>query len=45
MFSIIHREKDIRELTKQRDLAQSKVEDLLHMVGKDQISGKVVSIL
>ncbi|RZB74127.1 Kinesin-like protein KIN-7E isoform G [Glycine soja] len=33
-------EKEIRELTKQRDLAQSRVEDLLRMVGKDQISGK-----
>jgi len=38
-------EKEIRELTKQRDLAQSRVEDLLRMVGKEQISGKVVSIL
>ncbi|KAL2988886.1 hypothetical protein AAZX31_11G108900 [Glycine max] len=33
-------EKEIRELTKQRDLAQSRVEDLLRMVGKEQISGK-----
>ncbi|XP_027353683.1 kinesin-like protein KIN-7E isoform X2 [Abrus precatorius] len=32
-------EKEIRELTKQRDLAQSRVEDLLRMVGKEQISG------
>jgi len=37
-------EKEIRELTKQRDLAQSRVEDLLRMVGKEQISGKVVYI-
>jgi len=37
-------EKEIRELTKQRDLAQSRVEDLLRMVGKGQISGKVVYI-
>ncbi|RDX90579.1 Kinesin-like protein KIN-7E, partial [Mucuna pruriens] len=33
-------EKEIRELTKQRDLAQSRVEDLLRVVGKEQISGK-----
>ncbi|KOM50949.1 hypothetical protein LR48_Vigan08g177600 [Vigna angularis] len=33
-------EKEIRELTKQRDLAQSRVEDLLRMVGKEQISEK-----
>ncbi|XP_019451000.1 PREDICTED: kinesin-like protein KIN-7E [Lupinus angustifolius] len=33
-------EKEIRELTKQRDLAQSKVEDLLRRVEKDQISRK-----
>ncbi|KAJ0009826.1 hypothetical protein Pint_34806 [Pistacia integerrima] len=29
-------EKEIKELTKQRDLAQSRVEDLLRMVGHDQ---------
>ncbi|PON99903.1 Kinesin-like protein [Trema orientale] len=29
-------EKEIRELTKQRDLAQSRVQDLLQMVGNDQ---------
>ncbi|TKY67629.1 Kinesin protein NACK1 [Spatholobus suberectus] len=33
-------EKEIKELTKQRDLAQSRVEDLLRMVAKEQISGK-----
>lgn len=33
--------KEIRELTKQRDLAQSRVEDLLRMVGNDDVSGKV----
>ncbi|CAJ1933637.1 unnamed protein product [Sphenostylis stenocarpa] len=33
-------EKEIRELTKQRDLAQSRVEDLLRIVGKEQISRK-----
>ncbi|KAA0033760.1 kinesin-like protein NACK2 [Cucumis melo var. makuwa] len=32
--------KEIRELTKQRDLAQSRVEDLLRMVGNDDVSGK-----
>ncbi|XP_057456498.1 kinesin-like protein KIN-7E [Lotus japonicus] len=31
-------EKEIRELTEQRDLAQSRIEDLLRMVGKEQIS-------
>ncbi|KAL5855975.1 hypothetical protein ACOSQ4_005777 [Xanthoceras sorbifolium] len=31
-------EKEIRELTKQRDLAQSRVEDLLRMVGRGQDS-------
>ncbi|KAJ6766000.1 CENTROMERE PROTEIN E [Salix purpurea] len=33
-------EKEIKELTKQRDLAQSRVEDLLRMVGNDQKSRK-----
>ncbi|KAJ1440926.1 P-loop containing nucleoside triphosphate hydrolase [Sesbania bispinosa] len=33
-------EREMRELTKQRDLAQSRVEDLLRMVAKEQISGK-----
>ncbi|CAL0304261.1 unnamed protein product [Lupinus luteus] len=33
-------EKEIRELTKQRDLAQSKVEELLRRIEKDQISRK-----
>ncbi|CAK9315931.1 unnamed protein product [Citrullus colocynthis] len=32
--------KEIRELTKQRDLAQSRVEDLLRMVGHDDVSRK-----
>ncbi|CAK7329604.1 unnamed protein product [Dovyalis caffra] len=31
-------EKEIRELTKQRDLAQSRVEDLLQVIGNDQNS-------
>lgn len=34
-------EKEIRELTKQRDLAQSRVEDLLRMVENDQDSRQV----
>ncbi|TKY75440.1 Kinesin protein NACK1 [Spatholobus suberectus] len=33
-------EKEIRELIKQRDIAQSRVEDLLRMVGNDQKSRK-----
>ncbi|KAL2346083.1 hypothetical protein Fmac_000083 [Flemingia macrophylla] len=33
-------EREIRELIKQRDLAQSRVEDLLRMVGNDQKSSK-----
>lgn len=38
-------EKEIRELTKQRDLAQSRIEDLLRMVGHGQDSRKEVSIV
>lgn len=37
-------DKEIRELTKQRDLAESRIEDLLRMVGKEQISKKVIHI-
>lgn len=37
-------EREIRELTKQRDLAQSRVEDLLRMVGCDQDSRQEVYI-
>ncbi|KAK9000413.1 hypothetical protein V6N11_080915 [Hibiscus sabdariffa] len=37
-------EKDIRELTKQRDLAQSRVEDLLRVIGNDQNSGQSARI-
>ncbi|CAJ2679387.1 unnamed protein product [Trifolium pratense] len=33
-------DKEIRELTKQRDLAESRIEDLLLMVGKEQASKK-----
>lgn len=33
-------EKKIRELTKQRDLAQSRVEDLLQLIGNDQSPNK-----
>ncbi|KAL5563125.1 hypothetical protein UlMin_032872 [Ulmus minor] len=36
-------EKEIRELSKQRDLAQSRVEDLLRMIGNDQNSGQVTN--
>ncbi|KAJ4838094.1 hypothetical protein Tsubulata_022157 [Turnera subulata] len=35
-------EKEIRELTKQRDLAESRVQDLLQMIGNDQSSRKRV---
>lgn len=41
---IFQMEKEIRELKKQRDLAQSRVEDLLRMVGNDQKSTKVIFI-
>lgn len=41
---IIQMEKQIRELTKQRDLAQSRVEDLQRIVEKEQISKKVIPI-
>ncbi|KAG7022259.1 Kinesin-like protein KIN-7F, partial [Cucurbita argyrosperma subsp. argyrosperma] len=34
--------KENRELTKQRDLAHSRIEDLLRMVGHDDASGKVI---
>ncbi|XP_022970405.1 kinesin-like protein KIN-7F isoform X3 [Cucurbita maxima] len=34
--------KENRELTKQRDLAQSRIEDLLRMVGHDDASRKVI---
>lgn len=37
-------EKEIRELTKQRDLAQSRVEDLLLMIGNDETSSKQVGL-
>lgn len=42
--SIIQMEKEIRDLTEQRDLAQSRIEDLLRMVGKEQISRDVIPI-
>lgn len=35
-------EKEIRELNKQRDLAQSRVEDLLRVIGNYQKSRKEV---
>ena len=34
-------EKEIRELTKQRDLAESRIQDLLRMVGNEQNSRQV----
>ncbi|OMO75535.1 hypothetical protein COLO4_26044 [Corchorus olitorius] len=37
-------EKEIRELTKQRDLTQSRIEDLLRMIGHDQDSGQSARI-
>ncbi|KAK8606100.1 hypothetical protein V6N13_102860 [Hibiscus sabdariffa] len=37
-------EKEVRELTKQRDLAQSRVKDLLGMIGSDQDSGQLARI-
>jgi centromeric protein E len=37
-------DKEIRELTKQRDLAESRIEDLLRTVGKEQASKKVIQI-
>lgn len=44
MVLIMQMEREIRELTKQRDLAQSRVEDLLRMVGFDQDSRQEVYI-
>lgn len=41
-FIVVQMEKEIRELTKQRDLAQSRVEDLLQIIGNDQSSNKQV---
>ena len=38
-------EKEIKELTKQRDLAQSRLEDLLRVVGNGQKSRKEVYLL
>jgi len=42
-LSIIQMEREIQELIKQRDLAQSQVEDLLGMVGNNQKTKKVIS--
>ena len=44
-FSVKQLEKEVRELTKQRDLAESRVEDLLRMVGNDQGSRQWVCIV
>lgn len=41
-FCLLQMEKEIRELTKQRDLAQSRVEDLLQIIGNDQSFNKQV---
>lgn len=38
-------EKEIRELTKQRDLAESRIEDLLRMVGNEKNSRQVNNCL
>ncbi|KAK8518734.1 hypothetical protein V6N13_017994 [Hibiscus sabdariffa] len=37
-------EKEVRELTKQLDLAQSRVKDLLGMIGSDQDSGQLARV-
>ncbi|WCJ40895.1 Kinesin-like protein KIN-7E [Euphorbia peplus] len=37
-------EKEIRELTKQRDLAESRIQDLLKMIGNDQTSRNEMAI-
>ncbi|CAI0378342.1 unnamed protein product [Linum tenue] len=37
-------EKEIRELTKQRDLAESRIQDLLQMIGQDQNSRRTSEI-
>ena len=42
LFSTMQLEKEVKELTKQRHLAESRVEDLLHMVGDDQSSEQKV---
>ena len=44
-FSVKQLEKEVRELTKQRDLAESRVEDLLRIVGNDQGSRQWVCIV
>jgi len=42
MVPSMQMEKEIKELTKQRDLAQSRLEDLLRVVGNGQKSRKEV---
>lgn len=43
VFSITQLEKELREQTKQRELAESRVQDLLLMVGNDEDSTEWVS--
>lgn len=44
-FYILQLEKEVRELKKQRDLAESRIEDLLRMVGEGQRSRQQVCTL
>lgn len=44
-FYLLQLEKEVRELKKQRDLAESRIEDLLRMVGEDQRSRQQVALL
>lgn len=44
-FYILQLEKEVRELKKQRDLAESRIEDLLRMVGEGQRSRQRVCTL
>lgn len=39
---IVQMEKEIRDLTKQRDVAEARVEDLLQMIGNDRSSSQWV---
>lgn len=44
-FYLLQLEKEVRELKKQRDLAESRIEDLLRMVGEGQCSRQRVCTL
>lgn len=44
-FYLLQLEKEVRELKKQRDLAESRIEDLLRMVGEGQRSRQRVCTL